>query len=87
MAIFSPIWQKIEYFFTPSPHPSFVVWTGEVTEASIFPFYAQYQIRSQTGQTYKIKMSYQTSILDLPAEMKFFCWNKAYRRLFFLDRS
>ena len=29
--------------------------------------YAQYQIRSQTGQTYKIKMSYQTSIL--PPEM------------------
>ena len=42
--------------------------TGEATEASIFPSYAQYQIRSQTGQTYK-KMSYQTSILDLPPEM------------------
>ena len=45
------------------------MWTGEGTEASIFPSYAQYQIRSQTGQTYKIKMSSQTSILDLPAEM------------------
>ena len=45
------------------------MWTGEGTEASIFPSYAQYQIRSQTGQTYKIKMSYQTSILDLPPEM------------------
>ena len=40
-----------------------------MTEASIFPSYAQYQIRSQTGQTYKIKMSYQTSFLDLPPEM------------------
>ena len=40
-----------------------------MTEASIFPSYAQYQIRSQTGQSYKIKMSYQTSILDLPPEM------------------
>ena len=38
-----------------------------MTEASIFPSYAQYQIRSQTGQTYKIKMSSQTSIL--PPEM------------------
>ena len=47
----------------------FVVWTGEATKASIFPSYAQYQSRSQTGQTYKIKMSYQTSILDLPPEM------------------
>ena len=45
------------------------MWTGEVTEASIFPSYAQYHIRSQTGQTYKIKMSYQTSFLDLPPEM------------------
>ena len=45
------------------------MWTGEGTEASIFPSYAQYQIRSQTGQTYKIKMSYQTSILDLPPEI------------------
>ena len=45
------------------------MWTGEATEASIFPSYAQYQIKSQTGQTYKIKMSYQTSILDLPPEM------------------
>ena len=44
----------------------FVVWTGE---ASIFPFYAQYQSRSQTGQTYKIKMDFQTSFLDLPPEM------------------
>ena len=42
------------------------MWTGE---ASIFPSYAQYQSRSQTGQTYKIKMSYQTNILDLPPEM------------------
>ena len=42
---------------------------GEATEASIFPSYPQYQIRSQTGQNYKIKMSYQTSILDLPPEM------------------
>ena len=40
-----------------------------MTEASIFPSYAQYQIRSQTDQTYKIKMSYQTSFLDLPPEM------------------
>ena len=40
-----------------------------MTEASIFPSYAQYLSRSQTGQTYKIKMSYQTSILDLPPEM------------------
>ena len=40
------------------------MWTGE---ASIFPSYAQYQSRSQTGQTYKIKMSSQTSIL--PPEM------------------
>ena len=45
------------------------MWTGEATEASIFPSYAQYQSRSQTGQTYKIKMSYQTNILDLPPEM------------------
>ena len=45
------------------------MWTGEGTEASIFPSYAQSRIRSQTGQTYKIKMSYQTSILDLPPEM------------------
>ena len=43
------------------------MWTGEGTEASIFPSYAQYQIRSQTGQTYKIKMSSQTCIL--PPEM------------------
>ena len=41
-------------------------WTGN---ASLLPSYVQYQIRSQTGQTYKIKMSYQTSILDLPPEM------------------
>ena len=40
------------------------MWTGE---ASIFLSYAQYQSRSQTGQTYKIKMSSQTSIL--PPEM------------------
>ena len=40
-----------------------------MTEASIFPSYAQYQIRSQTGQTYKIKMSYQTSFVNLPPEM------------------
>ena len=45
------------------------MWTGEATEASIFPSYAHSRIRSQTGQTYKIKMSYQTSILDLPPEM------------------
>ena len=45
------------------------MWTGEGTEASIFPSYVQSRIRSQTGQTYKIKMSYQTSILDLPPEM------------------
>ena len=45
------------------------MWTGEATEAFIFPSYAQSRIRSQTGQTYKIKMSYQTSILDLPPEM------------------
>ena len=41
-------------------------WTGN---ASLLPSYAQYQSRSQTGQTYKIKMSYQTSFLDLPPEM------------------
>ena len=40
-----------------------------MTEASIFPSYAQSRIRSHTGQTYKIKMSYQTNILDLPPEM------------------
>ena len=43
------------------------MWTGEATEASIFPSYVQYQIRSQTDQTYKIKMSSQTNIL--PPEM------------------
>ena len=45
------------------------MWTGEATEASIFPSYAQYRIRSQTGHTFKIKMSSQTSILDLPREI------------------
>ena len=29
------------------------MWTGEATEASIFPSYAQYQIRSQSGQTFE----------------------------------
>ena len=48
------------------------MWTGEATKASIFPSYAQYRIRSQTGQTYKFKMNKmtsQTSILDLPPEI------------------
>ena len=50
------------------------MWTGEATEASIFPFYAQYQIRSQSGQTSEtnkdnLKIFKMATIENLPLEL------------------
>ena len=50
------------------------MWTGEATEASIFPSYAQYQIRSQTGQTFEsnkdnFKIFKMATIENLPLEL------------------
>ena len=50
------------------------MWTGEATEASIFPSYAQYQIRSQTGQTFEtnkehLKIFKMATIENLPLEL------------------
>ena len=50
------------------------MWTGEGTEASIFPSYAQYQIRSQTGQTFErikdnLLINKMATIENLPLEL------------------
>ena len=50
------------------------MWTGEATEASIFPSYAQYQIRSQSGQTSEtnkdnLKIFKMATIENLPLEL------------------
>ena len=50
------------------------MWTGEVTEASIVPSYAQYQIRSQSGQTSEtnkdnLKIFKMATIENLPLEL------------------
>ena len=50
------------------------MWTGEATEASIFPSYAQYQIRSQSGQTFEtnkehLKIFKMATIENLPLEL------------------
>ena len=50
------------------------MWTGEAAEASIFPSYAQYQIRSQSGQTSEtnkenLKIFKMATIENLPQEL------------------
>ena len=50
------------------------MWTGKATEASIFPSYAQYQIRSQSGQTFEsnkdnFKIFKMATIENLPLEL------------------
>ena len=50
------------------------MWTGDVTEVSIFPSHAQYSFRSQTGQTFErnkdnLLINKMATIENLPQEL------------------
>ena len=50
------------------------MWTGEATEASIFPFHAQYPFRSQTDKTFErnqenLLINKMATIENLPQEL------------------